>query len=71
MNREISKLLRRVAKTDPFEFGEMSHDGGYIASPNRHSLLTPPGEKMAYKQLKKMYKSGQITIEDLREILDA
>lgn len=69
MNGKISKLIRKVAETNPYEIEDNSKDTKYVLSPQGDCLLVAPGHRFTVKYLKKFYKSGKISAKDLKDEL--
>ena len=71
MNGKTSKLIRRAAKSNPFEIEEkhMNSPTKYMWNKSKTELLIHPGLRMTYKKLKDMYKHKILTTDDLRNYI--
>lgn len=70
MNGKTAKLLRKVARTNPYGVKNMNED---ITLYGKHrvtgSTVVAPGFRSTYKMLKKFYKQRMFTTTDLRNEL--
>lgn len=71
MRGKISKLIRNVAKTDPYNVGKdkINAETKYGNSRRGNFKVLAPGFKLTVKYLKRFYKQGHFTSNDLRENL--
>lgn len=71
MNGKTSKLIRRGAKSNPFEIEDKHMSGAtkYMWNKNKTQLLVHPGIRMTYKKLKQMYKNKDLTTKDLKSYI--
>ena len=70
MNGKTAKLLRQVARTNPYgvENIDESHTL-YGRSKDKTSIVVAPGFRLTYQYLKKFYEAGMFTTDDLRQEL--
>lgn len=69
MRGKTARLLRRVAKTNPYGDKRKSNDDETLykkSSLHDGSIVIAPGFRMTYRYLKKFYKQGRFTTTDLR-----
>jgi hypothetical protein len=66
MNGKTAKLIRKVALTAPY--GNKGFDEEETKYVMREStIMLAPGVRLTEKLLKKFYKQGKFTTEDLRQ----
>lgn len=70
MRGKTAKLLRRVAKTNPYKSEKFEENTLYSRHQVKNNILMSPGLRLTYKYLKKFYKRGNYTTNDLRKELE-
>ena len=72
MNRTVSKLLKKLALTNPYGVNSVSSEVGYTTSKmSGTTTVLKPGLKLTYRYLKKFYKLGHFTTADIRSEIAA
>jgi hypothetical protein len=74
MRGKTAKLLRNVARTNPYGVENMDGDEKTLYGKSKldaGSIVIAPGFRMTYRYLKKFYKRGMFTTADLRNELQA
>jgi hypothetical protein len=70
MNRKISKLLKKVAKTNPYGVENIDNPRTlYQKSKSKDCIQLAPGLRLTYKYLKRFYEEGKFTAQDARDEL--
>ena len=71
MNGKTAKLIRKVALTNPYKSPGHDEDTVKYVTNNTNSstIMLAPGKRLTTKLLKKFYKQGKYTTNDLRKEL--
>ena len=70
MNGRMAKLLRKVAKTNPYGVDNITNTKTlYQKSKRKDCIQLAPGLRLTYKYLKRFYKRGEFTAADARQEL--
>lgn len=66
MRGKTAKLLRKVAKTNPYNVKDITGKTLYNRAQVGNNIILAQGFRLTYKFLKKFYKAGKFTTTELR-----
>lgn len=68
MRGKTAKLLRSVAKTNPYEIDDKNFNSPtrYLVNKDTGVIMLAPGQRYTYKTLKKFYKRRNFSTRELR-----